>query len=214
MDSVRGRHPPGSGAERGRGGPGRETYFSLLRCSHIFASVVREILEIKLLRQVSPTPLTPSQLHLLKLMCANGPHQVGEVADFLGVSPPAASKNIDKLAGLELVRRSPSPGDRRATLLAVGPKGRKLVEDYENLVSERLVPALESFDHEEREQLAMLLARFSVALLEGEEIEDCFCLRCAAYVDSDCPVLRVRGGCFYQRARAAHSGSAGARETV
>lgn len=213
MDPMRGKHPPGIGAGRGSGGPHQEEYFTLLRCSHIFASVVREILEIKLLRQVSPTPLTPSQLHLLKLMCANGPHQVGEVADFLGVSPPAASKNIDKLEGLELVRRSPSPGDRRATLLSVGPKGRMLVEDYEKLVCQRLIPVLENFDHEEREQLAKLLERFSVALLEGEETEDPVCLRCAAYVEGDCPVSHVRGGCSYQQARASHVGEAGARES-
>lgn len=204
MDPVRGKHAHGYGTGRGKGGPGAEENFTLLRRSHIFASVVRETLEAKLLRQVSPTPLTPSQLHLLKLMCANGPHQVGEVADFLGVSPPAATKNIDKLEVLELVRRRPSPGDRRATLLSVAPKGKKLVEDYEELVRQRLVRVLENFDRGEREQLAQLLERFAVALLEDEETRDVVCLRCAAYVEGDCAVSHVRRGCPYEKARTAH----------
>jgi hypothetical protein len=73
----------------------------LLRYSHIFASTVREILESKLLREASPLPLSLSQLHLLKLMTLNGRHQVGELAGFLGVSPPAATKSVDKHLGEE-----------------------------------------------------------------------------------------------------------------
>ena len=72
----------------------------LLRQTHIFASTVREILEVKLLREVSDAHLTLPQLQLLKLMVRDGQHQVTEVAHFLGVSPPAATKNIDKLEGL------------------------------------------------------------------------------------------------------------------
>ena len=117
--------------------------FRLLRYTHIFASAVREILELKLLREISPLPLTLSQFHLLKLMTVNGQHQMGQLADFLGVSPPAATKNIDKLERLKLVVRNPSKGDRRATLLSVSPKGRRLVRKYEELKTARLSPVLE-----------------------------------------------------------------------
>ncbi len=48
----------------------------LLRQTHIFASTVREILEVKLLREVSEAPLTLPQLQLLKLMARDGQHQV------------------------------------------------------------------------------------------------------------------------------------------
>src|SRR3990172_12542924 len=144
----------------------------LLRSSHIFASAVREILELKLVREVSPVPLTLSQFHLLKLMFLNGRHQVGEVADFLGVSPPAATKNIDKLEAHGLVVRAPSKGDRRATLLSVSPKGRRLVRRYEALKTARLAPVLARFRPEELEQLKHLLERFSLLLLlEQQERE-------------------------------------------
>lgn len=176
--------------------------FELLRYSHIFASVVREILEIKLLNEVSPSSLTLSQFHLLKLISLNGQHQIGQVADFLGVSPPAATKNIDKLQGLGLVYRKQSKGDRRATLLASSAKGRRLVEKYENLKAERLTPVLRAFSTDELDQLARLLERFSLVLLNAEDSGEGLCFRCSAYFEENCPVTHLREGCPYQKVRA------------
>jgi DNA-binding MarR family transcriptional regulator len=197
-----------TGARRGAGPGGRRNLrgdgsFRVLRSSHIFASAVREVLEQKLVQEVSPVPLTLSQFHLLRLMHLNGRHQVGQVADFLGVSPPAATKNIDKLEALGLLVRTPSIGDRRARLLSVSPKGRRLVRRYDELSCKRLAPVLAKFDPEELEQLAGLLERFSLSLLEEEMTGDGdgVCLRCAAYIQSGCPIGRLRGGCPYQVAR-------------
>ncbi|NIM20581.1 MAG: MarR family transcriptional regulator [Candidatus Latescibacteria bacterium] len=192
--------------------PARD-FFRLLRYSHIFASAVREILELKLLREVSPLPLTLSQFHLLKLMSVNGQHQMGQLADFLGVSPPAATKNIDKLERLKLVVRTPSKGDRRATLLSVSPKGRRLVRKYEELKTERLTPVLDEFQPQEVEKLSELLERFSVSLLRIEHPGEEFCLRCAAYIADDCPVGPFCGGCPYQKGRAMTSNRGAAKET-
>ncbi len=202
-EAQRGASPRGPGELPGNGS------FRLLRSTHIFASAVREVLELKLIREASSVPLTLSQFHLVKLMFLNGRHQVGEVADFLGVSPPAATKNIDKLEAHGLVVRAPSSGDRRATLLSVSPKGRRLVRRYEELKTARLSPVLARFRPEELEQLSRLLERFSLLLLEKElrREGDGVCLRCDAYIQSGCPVGQLRGGCPYQSARRARSAS-------
>ena len=173
----------------------------LVRYSHIFASAVREILELKIIKEASPLPLTISQFHFLKVISLNGQHQLGELADFLGVSPPAATKNIDKLEGLGLVLRGASPGDRRVTLLSVSPAGRRVVDKYEAIKVIRLAPVLREFKARELEQFASLLERFAVSLLQHEKSRREFCLRCEAYIDSNCPVGRVRGGCPYQISR-------------
>jgi DNA-binding MarR family transcriptional regulator len=183
-----------------------EGFLRLLRDSHIFASAIREILDVRLLREVSPCPLTPSQFQLLKLMSLNGGHQVGEVADFLGVSPPAATKNIDKLERLGLVTRAPVKGDRRATLLSVSRKGRRLVRKYEEHRAERLMPVLADFKAAEIQKFTKLLERFAVSLLSQEpsgERGDRFCLHCAGYIEEDCPVSQVHGGCRYLKVRGA-----------
>ena len=176
--------------------------FRLLRYSHIFASVVREVLEVQLLAEVASDPLTLHQFHLLKLLSANGRHQMGEVAEFLGVSAPAATKNIDKLERLKLVARIPSEDDRRATLLTASTRGRRLVERYEELKTERLAPVFEAFSAEELEQLTRLLERFSLSLIKMEATEDGgLCLRCSAYYDDHCPVQHLQEGCPYQAVR-------------
>ncbi len=189
------------GEGRGEDRRDRQDLFNLLRYAHIFSAVVQEILELKLLREVSPHPLSLSQFHLLKLIALNGQHQVGQVADFLGVSAPAASKNIDKLERLGLVAREPCKGDRRAILLASSRKGRQLVQRYEDLKTKRLSPILDSFSTDELRQLTRLLERFSMTLIDAEEAGEGLCFRCSAYFDQDCPVTHFHDDCPYLRVR-------------
>lgn len=170
----------------------------LLRYSHIFSTVVRELLELDTLRQVSPDPLSLSQFHLLKLISLKGRHQVGQVAGFLGVSAPAASKSIDKLERLGLVSRRQSKGDRRATLIRPSLKGRQLVEDFETLKADRLEPVLGEFDAKEVRQLTSLLERFAISLIEAGGAGEDLCFRCSAYFDVNCPILHYHQGCPFQ----------------
>jgi DNA-binding MarR family transcriptional regulator len=198
-------HKGDSGAIHNGNGAARR----FLRFSHIFSSVVQEVLEAKYLNEASTHPLSVPQFHLLKLIAINGKHQVGEVAEFLGVSSPAASKNIDKLEGLGLVTRCPSEGDRRATLLSASPKGRRLVRRYEDIKASRLAPVLNKFRPDDLQQFTKLLERFSVLLYQQESSDEGFCLRCAAYTDDDCPLGQVLGNCTYEKIR---SRSRSARE--
>lgn len=193
-------------------GDGQSRLFRLLRYSHVFASAVREFLELKYLREATRCPLTLLQFHLLKLVSLNGRHHVGELANFLGVSPPAATKNIDKLERLGLVVRTPSPGDRRATLLCSSARGRQLVQEYEDLKARRLAPVLDEFSRGEIDQFAHLLERFSLQVIKREDSGKAVCLRCAAYCEDHCPVGQVRGGCPYQKVRAGGSNRGAAEE--
>jgi len=182
-------------------GNGRDEVFRLLRYSHIFASVVREFLELQLLHEISDEDLSLSQLHLLKLITLDGEHQMGQVAEFLGISPPAATKNIDKMERLGLVSRIPSTGDRRATLLQPSRQGRKLVSRYEALKEDRLAPVLEGFNKKELKQMADLLERFSLRLIHAQEPMSQICLRCSAYYDEHCPIPHLQNGCPYKQVR-------------
>ena len=178
-----------------------ENRFNLLRYSHIFASLVHEVLEVKFLQEVCPYPLTLSQFHLLKVITLNGRHQIGEMASVLGVSAPAITKNIDKLERHGLIVRSPSKKDRRATWLSPSAKGRRLVHKYEDLKAARLAPILEDFNPQEIEQLTELLKRFSLRLIQQEDTDGGLCLRCAAYCEESCPIGMRRGGCPYCKTR-------------
>jgi DNA-binding MarR family transcriptional regulator len=156
---------------------------------------VREILETNALREVTGIPLTTTQLRLLSLASRGKRHHVQEVAEFLGVSPPAITKNIDKLERFGLVSRSSLAGDRRATMLEASAKGRRLVRSYERRKAKHLEAALAPFRPDEIGQFAELLRRFSLALLALDSSGETGCLRCAAEIDADCPVIRIQGGC-------------------
>jgi DNA-binding MarR family transcriptional regulator len=164
----------------------------------VFGSAVGEILEEKYLREVSPYPISVAQFHLLKLITLQGEHQVGEVAEFLGVSSPAASKSIDKLEGLGLVARRPSADDRRVTLLVSTEAGRSLVDRYEATKAARLLPLIEHFGETETALFTLLFS--------AETADTGFCLRCAAYGDVDCALRHDHGNCPYQRTRAVPDG--------
>jgi len=181
----------------------------LLRNSHIFSSLVREILEEKYLREITPNSINLSQFHLLKAITLNDRKPAGELAGFLGVTPPAATKALDKLEGLGLVVRQSSLRDRRVRLLSPSEKGRELVRAYEELKADRLAPVLEDFEKEELELMAELLQRFSLRLLRQEATNDGICLRCAAYCEDDCPVGDVTGGCPYVELRGNETPEAG-----
>ena len=182
-------------------GAGNGTARRFLRNTHIFSSAVKEVLEAKFLHEATSHPLTVPQFHLLKLIAINGGHQVGQIAGLMGVSSPAASKNIDKLEGLGLVTRSPSEGDRRAILLSASSKGRRVVKRYEEIKASRLKPVLQKFLPDDLQQFTNMLERFSVLLYQQESSEERFCLRCAAYTDDHCAINNVLGNCTYEKIR-------------
>lgn len=154
---------------------------ALVRQSHVFASVVRDVLESRYLAEATNAPVSLSQFLLLRLISRGGRRQVGELSGILGISGPATTRNVDKLERLGLVVRAPSQGDRRATLLFASRAGHELVERYEALERRRLAPVLAGFTPEERTQLTRLLERFARAVIE--DAGDDLCLKGAACFD-------------------------------
>ncbi len=138
-------------------------------------------------------------------MALDGHHQLRDVADLLGVSPPAATKNVDKLERLGLVVRMPSTGDRRATRLDISPAGRQLVQRFDEVKVSRLAPLIANLDGQDVERLCIQLERFALSLLLRHRSREGGCLRCSAHFEPGCPVGRARGGCPYVRIRDARA---------
>jgi len=171
-----------------------ETY-RFLRCGHILGSLLREILDESFLGELCEHPLTRVQFCLLKLISVNAHLQAGEVARYLGVSPAAVTKNVDKLEDLGLVSRSASEKDRRATLLAATDEGLRMVALYEDLKATRVLPAVEKLDSKALGEVCELLEGVCVELYERAEASRGFCLRCAGYFEPECPLHVFQGDC-------------------
>ena len=171
----------------------------LIRYSHIFSAAVREYLEVKLLTEAEDR-MSPRQLELLRFIELEA-HHIDEVAKFLGITGPAATRAIDKLERRGLVFRAPSEGDRRLRVLCCSEKGRQLVARYRSLETDRLASILTEFSETEIAALTDLLARYSLALVGTERADRVPCLRCAGYFDPDCPLQFVHSKCPFPRHR-------------
>ncbi len=165
----------------------------LIRYSHIVSSAVRDVLEAEPLERAGGEGMTPRQFQLLEFIALAG-HHIDDVAKFLRVSPPAATRAVDKLEKRGLVVRSDCAGDRRVTLLACSERGRVLVERYRALQQETLREALAANDGSD---IARVLEQYARALIAVETRSDGPCLRCSGWYDRDCPLQFTQRGCAY-----------------
>jgi len=85
-------------------------------------------------RRGLPTDVQVSPGHIQVLIAlTRGPRSVGRLAEELGVSPPAATQLVDRLAEHGMVDRHSDPADRRVVLVdyveGMHEVARRIVED-------------------------------------------------------------------------------------
>ncbi|HEY0592183.1 MAG TPA: MarR family transcriptional regulator [Thermoanaerobaculia bacterium] len=164
----------------------------------VFSSTVREVVERKLLEEITRTDLTLSQFRLLKLVAMTDAQTIGDVARFLGVSNAAASKAVDKLVRRKLLRRSEAEADRREIRLALTEASRKLLETYDARRDEKLAVVFREFSREDLEKCAELLDRLSAGIVDHGADPAELCLQCGIYYRQKCIVRQlVKRNCFY-----------------
>lgn len=166
-----------------------------LRCGHILGSLLREILDESYLGERCERSLTRTQFCLVKLSTVNAELHLSEVARYLGVTPAAMTKNVDKLERLGLVSRSASEVDRRSILLTASPAGIEMVRDYEAFKESRIEPVIASLDEDELDELCDLLEGLCVDLVRHGHPATGRCMRCAGYYSPDCLVGLELGDC-------------------
>ncbi len=171
-----------------------DDHVPLIRNSHIVSSAVREVLGSKLMQELTDEDITPRQLQLLTFV-AIARHHIEEVAQFLEVTPPAATRAVDALERRGLVQRTPSATDRRLKVLCCSEKGRRLVARYRSLQASRIETVVAGFTPEDIRQLSDLLERYARALVESDPRPEAYCLRCGGYFDADCPLQALCSTC-------------------
>lgn len=180
-----------------------------LGSTQVFASGLGAIVEKQLLRDVAGSQITFSQFKLLKLVALKGPHTLGDVAAFLGISHAAASKAVDKLVRRKLLRRTEAQPDRRAIELSLTESSRQLLAAYEAAKNRKLAKIFGQFSAAELHRAAGLLDRLSAGLINRSAPPDELCLQCGVYFRERC-LLRdlVRRTCFYQQHKSPKKGTA------
>jgi MarR family transcriptional regulator, organic hydroperoxide resistance regulator len=70
--------------------------------------------------------LSPAQCHILHLMEPDRPIPMGSLAEALACDASNVTGLVDRLESRGLIRRQPSPGDRRVKVLELTPAGLRL----------------------------------------------------------------------------------------
>src|SRR5690349_16744431 len=94
--------------------------------SDSFRAVSRR-LRIQSQKALAPWDVTPGQARALGVLSRHGPVRLGTLSEHLRIAPRSATEVVDALAAAGLVERQPDPADRRATLVALTPRGGEVV---------------------------------------------------------------------------------------
>jgi DNA-binding MarR family transcriptional regulator len=101
--------------------------------------------------------LSMPQFSILMQLHYCGSYSISEISDHFGVSVPAASQLVEKLVQAGYLERAEDPHDRRARLLPLSSKGKKLIEQGFKGRYHWLDELITGLDIEEREKVVQAL---------------------------------------------------------
>lgn len=105
------------------------------------------------IREDARTTLAPSQLRALAYLDENPGGCLSDLAEFLLVGPPTASKVVDELVGRRLVSRTVDAGDRRKVTLRLTARGGRALRTAARPGQERLAALLAGLPADELERV-------------------------------------------------------------
>jgi DNA-binding MarR family transcriptional regulator len=155
------------------------------RLTGLFSEIILKTMTMPLLRELEEQEITLSQLHALTYVGERRACSIGEIADGLDVTHPAAVKMIDRLARKGMVTRRVSALDHRQAEIQITPAGRDLVHRVGHARSERLSRVLEQMTADERQGLIRGLERFIGAYSSARALDE-ICRSCQTLLPTDC----------------------------
>ncbi len=171
-----------------------------LGSARIFAKAVDDVLEERLLAQVAGRQLTSSQMKVLELVAFTDIQTVSELAAFLGISTPAASKTVEKLVQRKFLSRCGGENDRRSVRVSLTEEGRRLLAAFDFARTERLKDLFSKYPPEDLKRVATLLDQISAAVVRQHEHAEDLCLQCGIHFREKCLVRQLlRTNCSYQQ---------------
>jgi DNA-binding MarR family transcriptional regulator len=122
--------------------------------------------------RVDEMDLTMVQAQALKLL-RMGPLSTGKLAAMLGITAPAVTQLTDRLGRKDLIERQAGKSDRRAVIVTVTVKGRRLVDGFRQERVKVFATALTRLSEEDQREVIEALSKILSVLHEAvEPVED------------------------------------------
>jgi DNA-binding MarR family transcriptional regulator len=137
---------------------------------------VSKDLRYALTKQLTQYGLTTSQWAVLKRLELEEDRDTSltkrtavEIAAKLELDKPTISGIIQRLTEKEMIRKEQHPTDRRASVLFLTEKARKLIPTLNNVSDFVISESLKNFTTEEKNLFLLLLIKMDSTLSRGEE---------------------------------------------
>lgn len=112
-------------------------------------------------------PLSMGHVKAVFYLYRNGPTTVGQIAEWLQLSPATISEHIDRMVEAGLVERHINPQDRRQVLVELTPSAEARARHFWELQRLQITAVLSRFSPEERPLVIRTLQSF-VEVLESD----------------------------------------------
>ncbi|UCH26077.1 MAG: MarR family transcriptional regulator [Trueperaceae bacterium] len=113
--------------------------------------------------------LTATQSEVLEILYEGGAMSQSELGERLVCTKGNISRLLDRMEAKRLIRRSPTPTDRRRTQVTLTSDGQQCIEEAFEIIRDSLEPIRTLYSNRELRQLAELLGRITQAF--GIDVE-------------------------------------------
>ncbi len=164
-----------------------------------FSALVQDFLVEGVLASAEAGDVTATQVAALRYIDRHVPAFVGELSFGLAITPPAATKTVDRLVGKGLVDRREDPDDRRQHLLTLTEAGSALLERIKKVQQDRLGAVLGRMEEAERKALVRGLRGFmTAAFFASNDLVGRTCERCGADCFESCVINQAHVALYGQ----------------
>jgi len=131
--------------------------------------IVRAI-DLQSRRMVEQCGLTSPQIVVLRETSRLGSASIGTLARAASLGQPTVSGIVDRLEAQGLVRRERSKQDRRSSVVALTPKGGRVLKKAPSLLQDRFRAELARLEDWERTQILAMLQRLA-SMMDADAID-------------------------------------------
>ena len=145
----------------------------------------------ELSKEMKELGITSSQLQGLTYISQHKECLIGDIANGLSISYPAATKLADRLVRKGLALRKEGEIDRRSVKVSLTPRGEETLKEAIQRRREKLSEITQHIESEEMTELVKMLEEFLRAALQDEDMIGDICLHCGSDHSRDCLVNKA-----------------------